>query len=222
MGEGKEKGKGPYKPSTTARLTIPVSPPSHPIPSKPLSFPPEAGESVASLQADRGRFQGLAAEVEGHLQELSSLAAFYSHFAAAYAALGPEAGRRRAYLGRVARVALECQQRLDALRAEEEAERARFRSAHGRYLPASLCPVIQEPPQRFAVHPDAQVQYRGGERIEEAPRRVLCRVDAHARRQARHAHPPPPPYCPTTPFDRRSWRGSPPSTQRVATRVPLL
>ena len=122
------------------------------------SFHPEAADRVKTLQADRARFHALAAEVEAHLQELASLAAFYSHFARAYAALGPEAARRRtAYLARVARVAAEAQGRLDALRAEEEAERARFREEFGRYLPASLCPVIQEPAERFVVRPDAEV-----------------------------------------------------------------
>lgn len=130
-----------------------------PLPTTTIgSFHPEAADRVAGLQADRARFRGLAAEVEGHVQELASLAAFYSHFAVAYAALGPEAARRRAYLGRVARVAQEAQQRLEALRAEEEAERARFRAEHGRYLPASLCPVIQEAPERFAVRPNVEVR----------------------------------------------------------------
>lgn len=145
------------KPFGSHHIPAPIIlPPHH---TRTHSFHPEASERVAALQADRARFLGLAAEVEGHLQELASLAAFYSHFAAAYAALGPEVGRRRAYLGKVARVAMECQQRLDALRAEEEAERAGFAAEHGRYLPASLCPVIhQEVPERFAVRPDVEVR----------------------------------------------------------------
>lgn len=127
----------------------------------PHSFHPEASKRVATLRADSAHFLELAKEVEGHLQELASLAAFYSRFAAAYAALGPEVARRRRYLGGVARVVQECQQRLEGLRAEEEAERGRFAASHGQYLPASLCPVIQEGPERFAVRPDVQVRSVG-------------------------------------------------------------
>lgn len=120
---------------------------------------------MATLRADSAHFLRLAKEVEGHLQELASLAAFYSRFATAYAALGPEVARRRRYLGMVARAVQECQQRLEGLRAEEEAVRGRFAASHGQYLPASLCPVIQEGPERFAVRPDVQVRSGGGWRL---------------------------------------------------------
>lgn len=135
-----------------------AAPPTETPTTQKNSFHPEAADRVRALETDRARFHALAAQVDAHLQELASLAAFYAHFARAYAALGPEAARRRAaYLDRVARVAAEVQRRLDALRAEEEAERARFRAEYGRFLPASLCPVIQEPAERFAVRPGVEV-----------------------------------------------------------------
>ena len=68
------------------------------------SFHPEASERISALKDDQERFSGLAENVHNHLQELASLAAFYSHFSAAYSHLGSEVARRRKALEKAAHV----------------------------------------------------------------------------------------------------------------------
>lgn len=68
------------------------------------SFHPEATERICALKDDQLRFSGLAENVHNHLQELASLAAFYSHFSAAYGNLGIEIVRRRKGLENAAQV----------------------------------------------------------------------------------------------------------------------
>jgi hypothetical protein len=69
-----------------------------------LRFAPEARERVAALRADQCRFKELSESVEGLIQELASLAAFYAQFAEAYGQLGSELTRRRRGLQKVEQV----------------------------------------------------------------------------------------------------------------------
>ena len=129
-----------------------------------LTITQEARASVAGLEEGQARFNVLGEEVQGALGEMASLASFYSRFLKAYARLGPEVARRRRGLGEMERLVEEAEERLRRKQEEEEGERARFWEESGRYLPQSLCPLIQEPAETFVVVP------RVSELLERLPR----------------------------------------------------
>ena len=90
-------------------------------------------------------------------QELESLVVFYANFSAAFAELGPEIERRRKGEEQMRQLIAGMQSQLDAAFSEELSQRNNFAEAHGRYLPSSLCPRIQEPPTAYAVQPSSSV-----------------------------------------------------------------
>jgi len=118
-----------------------------------LTITQEARASVGGLEGGQARFAVSGEEVQGALGEMASLASFYSSFLKAYARLGPEVARRRRGLTEIERLVEEVEERLRRKQEEEEEERGRFWEECGRYLPQSLCPLIQEPAETFVVVP---------------------------------------------------------------------
>eukprot|EP00624_Nannochloropsis_granulata_P006818 evm.model.NODE_5207_length_48865_cov_35.227627.4 len=118
-----------------------------------LTIIQEAQTSVGGLEEGQVRFGVLGEEVQGALGEIASLASFYSQFLKAYARLRPEVSRRRRGLSEMEHVVEEVEETLRRRQEEEERERARFWEECGRFLPQSLCPLIQEPAETFTVVP---------------------------------------------------------------------
>eukprot|EP00741_Cyanophora_paradoxa_P006453 tig00001017_g6249.t1 len=116
------------------------------------------GERLGAAEAALLRAEEEAAAAEPALaacaEEMGDLCGWYAHTHAAYAQLAPEVQRRRAEQARAAAAVERCRAELEAIHAAEAARRAAFEEAHGRYLPASLCPAIHAPPPRYAVAPD--------------------------------------------------------------------
>lgn len=118
-----------------------------------LTIMQEAQTSVGGLKEGQMRFGVLGEEVQGAVGEIASLASFYSQFLKAYGRLRPEVARRRRGLSEMEQVVEGMEERLRRRQEEEERERARFWEECGRFLPQSLCPLIQEPAETFTVVP---------------------------------------------------------------------
>ncbi|KAF1793434.1 Autophagy-related protein 17 [Phytophthora cactorum] len=83
-------------------------------------------------------YEGIFADVQLLFDELRSLRDFYLQFLASYQSVGTEMLRRKQHDTKV-------------LREEEIALRRTFCEEHARFLPSTLCPEIQNLPDRYTV-----------------------------------------------------------------------
>ena len=124
------------------------------------------------------------AKIEEGMSELDSLCHFYDGFLHAYDNLIVEVGRRKAMEKRMAKVAQDASTKIEALRAEEVAEREAFRLEQGDFLPVDIWPGLMTAPTQYTLsQPDGgtgNVPDISASVIQKAIRRVSRRQDSAA------------------------------------------
>ncbi|KAJ2723989.1 hypothetical protein GGI07_002276 [Coemansia sp. Benny D115] len=129
------------------------------------------------LQDEIGR---LTVQLDGCMEDLWGLMAWYRGFHSAYDGLISEVHRRRQAQKALHAVVEDMRSRLESLYMAEMSERARFVDKAGMYLPSDLCPFIQDPPVQFVV-----------EEVGDAER--FGSVQSHETRYSRDSVPVPVP-----------------------------
>lgn len=114
---------------------------------------PRLQGEVLELTSIRAQSHTRAVAVRQGLLELRNLAAWYRQFEKAYHAAEVEVARRHAYRNQRQAQIEKFQAEMDAAASKEVKQRSDFYSMHGRYLPPTLCPALQEPVTRCVVFP---------------------------------------------------------------------
>ncbi|KAG2774311.1 hypothetical protein JG687_00009805 [Phytophthora cactorum] len=96
-------------------------------------------------------YEGIFADVQLLFDELRSLRDFYLQFLASYQSVGTEMLRRKQHDTKVRQFIEETKAKLAQLEQEEIALRRTFCEEHARFLPSTLCPEIQNLPDRYTV-----------------------------------------------------------------------
>lgn len=96
-------------------------------------------------------YESAFAEAETLFDELRSLQEFYRHFLDSYQQLDHEFERRSRYVDRVNKLLNDTMAKLQVYEQEEQQARAAFIHEHARYLPASLCPELKDPPEQYDI-----------------------------------------------------------------------
>ncbi|KAE9006827.1 hypothetical protein PR001_g16879 [Phytophthora rubi] len=96
-------------------------------------------------------YEVIFADVQLLFDELRSLRDFYLQFLASYQSVGAELHRRKQYDLKVRQFIEETKAKLAALEHEEIALRSTFCEEHARFLPSTLCPEIQNLPDKFTI-----------------------------------------------------------------------
>ncbi|KAF4144831.1 Autophagy protein Apg17 [Phytophthora infestans] len=96
-------------------------------------------------------YEGIFADVQLLFDELRSLRDFYRQFLASYQSVGAEILRRRQHDTKFRQFIEETKAKLAQLEQEEIALRRTFCEEHARFLPSTLCPEIQNLPDRYTV-----------------------------------------------------------------------
>ncbi|KAG1687974.1 hypothetical protein DVH05_004493 [Phytophthora capsici] len=96
-------------------------------------------------------YEAIFADVQLLFDELQSLRDFYLQFLASYQSVGAEMFRRKQHNARVRQFIEETSAKLAELEQEEIAMRNAFCEEHARFLPSTLCPEIQNLPDKFTI-----------------------------------------------------------------------
>ncbi|CAI5738019.1 unnamed protein product [Peronospora farinosa] len=96
-------------------------------------------------------YEVIFADVQLLFDELRSLRDFYLHFLASYQSIETELLRRKQYDSKVRQFIEQTKAKLAVLAQEEVTMRSAFCEEHARFLPSTLCPVIQSLPDKFDI-----------------------------------------------------------------------
>lgn len=108
------------------------------------SLSPSLNSALASFSTLELECDGVVSAANSGVVELRNLTGFYLEFERAYEALLAEIQRRHRQMAHQQAMMHSFKQALDEAFASEQAERDAFANAHGRFLPPSLCPAINE------------------------------------------------------------------------------
>lgn len=121
------------------------------------SLGPSLKSALASFQSLELECASVGNNAAGSIAELRNLCLFYVEFERAYDALLQELQRRHRQMAHFQSLMATVRAQLAESVATEVAEREAFWTAHGRFLPPSLCPALAEPVTDVRIVPEQLV-----------------------------------------------------------------